>query len=452
MCKKAFLLWLLALSVSAQRPPNIVFILADDLGYTDLGCYGNPFNKTPYLDTLASRGLLFTQAYSASPVCSPSRAAILTGKHPARLHLTNFINGNRRDSLSSIEPALWKPYLSTDELTLAERLKKIGYNTGMVGKWHLGNGTGQNPWEQGFDYSRMIGKNGLDYYNYSIYEDGFDKSFEDKGTHYLTDKLTSYALEFLSAQSKEDPYFLYLTYSAPHVLIVPRGDKLKNYLFRYNAFDGQYNPYYAAMLESLDEGVGAIYEKVKARGELENTLFVFTSDNGGVGLDELGPVPTNLQPLRKWKGHIYEGGNRVPLLVSWKGKIQEGAKSQFAFSNVDFSETILDVLGAEEDVSPDSRSVKDAFFNPDLRNQDVPVFWHYPHFSNQLGVPASSVRFGDYKLIQFYEDSRLELYNLADDISELRDIHLDEPAKTRELYALLDSWRSRVNANLPVKK
>ena len=176
---------------SVNRQPNIIFILADDMGWTDLGCYGNKFYETRNIDKLSEGGIRFTQAYAACPVCSPTRASIMTGKFPARLQLTNFIKGERTDEKSPVLPALWKPYLEGGEVTLPELLKTTGYTTGMVGKWHLGNDKGQSPWEQGFDYTRMIGKNGLDYYNYSIYHDSYQKEFTDHGKDYLTDKLTN---------------------------------------------------------------------------------------------------------------------------------------------------------------------------------------------------------------------------------------------------------------------
>lgn len=209
-------------SIAQQQKPNVIFILTDDMGYTDLGCYGNPYNQTPYIDELASQGMRFSQAYVASPICSPSRAAIMTGKHPARLHLTNFLVGNRTDSESPLLPAERATEgLSGSEITLAELMKKEGYTNGMVGKWHLGSGKDQIPTSQGFDYDRVIGKNGLDYYNYSITSSN-QTVFEDDGTEYLTDKLTDYAVDFID-QNKDKPFFLYLAYSAPHVFIVPRG-------------------------------------------------------------------------------------------------------------------------------------------------------------------------------------------------------------------------------------
>ncbi len=444
------------------QKPNIVYILADDLGYYDLGCYGNPYNETPHLDSLARHGLRFTQAYSASPVCSPSRAAILTGRHPARYGLTNFIAGNRTDDASPVDPAPWNPFLPSSATTLAEWLRPQGYTTGMVGKWHLGNGDSLAPWAQGFDYSRMIGRNGLDYYNYSIFEDSFKQEFKDDGTKYLTDKLTDYAVEFLEKngdKAKPDqpnaaqPFFLYLAYSAPHVFIVPRGDKLSKYFKKYEKFGGKYNPNYGAMLESLDDGVGRVMAALREKGLLENTLVIFTSDNGGVGLPELGPTPTTMEPLRKWKGHVYEGGIRIPAIAFWPGKIAPNQVSDQYFSNVDYFATFSDLL---QRIMPpdetDSRSILPVLLGTKKSLPDQPAYWHYPHFSNQLGRPAGGCRLGDYKLTESYEDGSTELYNLKDDPSESHDLSAQLPDKKRAMLAQFRDWRKEVNANMPVKK
>ncbi len=434
-----------------QLQPNIVFIIADDLGYKDLGCYGNTFNETPHLDELAKSGIRFTQAYSASPVCSPTRASILTGKYPARLHLTNFINGTRTDPASPVLPPDWKPYLERGETTLAELLKQKGYTTGMVGKWHLGRADSSGPWNQGFDYSRMIGKNGLDYYNYSIYINSFKEQFTDQGSAYLTDKLTEYGVGFIKQQTKK-PFFLYLAYSAPHIMLVPRADKLSKYFSKYTKTPDRHNPNYAAMVESLDEGVGTIIKTLKDEGLLENTLIVFTSDNGGLGMEELGPTPTSNLPLRKWKGHIYEGGTRVPAIVSWAGKIAPGKTSETYFSTIDYLPTFCELTGIKTlPDNVDGQSMLSLILNPDkVINQQRPLFCHYPHFSNQLGRPAGSVRVGDFKLVENFENGNVELYNLKEDISESKDLSKKMKEKTREMHQLLDNWQKSVNAQMPV--
>ena len=446
------ILWTGIAALQAQKP-NIVFILADDLGWKDLVCYGNKNYETPVLDALAQSGVRFTQAYAACPVCSPTRASIMTGKYPARLKLTNFIAGNRTDESSPVLPAKWKPYLEAREITIAELLKNKGYTTGMVGKWHLGGHDSIAPWSQGFDYTRMIGKNGLDYYNYSIFIDSYKNEFSDHGTEYLTDKLTDYGVEFVE-KNKKKPFFLYLAYSAPHVGIVPRADKLMKYFFKYQQSEEKFNPNYAAMIESLDEGVGRIMETLKKNGMLENTLIIFTSDNGGLGLDELGPVPTSMLPLKKWKGHIYEGGIRIPAIVSWQGRIKPGIISDFVFSTIDYLPTICDLTGIKPlPQNIDGISILKEFFEPrSSALAERPLFWHYPHFSNQLGRPAAAVRLGKYKLVELYETNTLELYDLGEDISELTDLSKAMPGKTDELYRLLTQWRTNVDANMPVAK
>jgi arylsulfatase A-like enzyme len=439
-----------------HRPPaapNVVFILADDLGWADLGCYGNPFNRTPNIDSLARQGLRFTQAYAAAPVCSPSRAAILTGKHPARLHLTNFLVGDRVDSLSPLRPARWRPYLPPAEVTMAEWLRGQGYATGLVGKWHLGgsgpsHGDSLAPWSQGFDYTRMIGYNGLDYYRYGIFEDGYQTEFRDKGTQYLTDKLTDYAVQFLEKNQRR-PFFLYLTYSAPHIILVPRGDKLNHYLYKYEKFGGRYNPYYGAVVESLDDGVGRVLQTLRRLGLDENTLVVFTSDNGGVGLPELGPTPTSNAPLRSWKGHVYEGGIRVPLIFRWKGRLPQNQTRDAVVTGTDFLPTFADLLGLPPQPAPDGKSFA-AVLAPNAAPFDRgPIFWHYPHFSNQLGRPAGAVREGDFKLIEWYETGKTELFNVKADVSEKTDLSAKNPEKARRLRHLLQTWRQAVGANMP---
>lgn len=435
-----------------KEKPNIVFILTDDLGWKDLACYGNPHTETPVLDSLARSGVLFTQAYAACPVCSPTRASILTGKYPAKLHLTNFLVGNRTDPESPVlPPPDWKTGLDAREVTLAELLKDKGYSTAMVGKWHLGNPDSLAPWSQGFDYARMIGKNGLDYYNYSIFFDSYQKEWTDDGTHYLTDQLTEYGIEFIE-QNRNKPFFLYLAYSAPHVFIVPRGDKLRKYFFKYGKSEEKFNPYYAAMVESIDDGVGEIMKTLQREGLAENTMVVFTSDNGGLGLDELGPVPSSMLPLRKWKGHIYEGGIRIPAIVSWPGRIEPGTVSDSYFTTTDWLPTFCEITGISKlPENVDGISILPLLKDPEkIQNSERPMFWHYPHFSNQLGRPAGAVRLGDFKLVELYETGKLELYNLREDIGETRDLADTMKEKTTEMYQLFTEWRKNMGAQMPV--
>lgn len=442
----------LSMTGRTQEKPNIVFILTDDLGWKDLACYGNPHIETPVLDSLARSGVLFTQAYAACPVCSPTRASIMTGKYPARLHLTNFLVGNRTDPESPVlPPPDWKTGLDAREVTLAELLKDKGYTTGMVGKWHLGSPDSIAPWNQGFDYTRLIGKNGLDFYNYSIFLDSYKNEFFDNGTEYLTDKLTDYGIEFIE-QNRNKPFFLYLAYSAPHVFIVPRGDKLRKYFFKYGKSEEKFNPYYAAMVESIDDGVGEIMKTLQREGLAENTIVVFTSDNGGLGLDELGPVPTSMLPLRKWKGHIYEGGIRIPAIVSWPGRIEPGIVNDIYFTTTDWLPTFCEITGISKlPENVDGISILTLLKDPEKnQNSERAIFWHYPHFSNQLGRPAGAVRLGDHKLVELYETGTLELYNLREDIGETRNLAESMKEKTMEMHRMLNDWRKSMGAQMPV--
>lgn len=437
------------MTVAAQEKPNVVFILADDLGYTDPGCYGNPFNETPHIDALAAKGMRFTQAYSSSPVCSPSRAGILTGIHPARLHLTNFLVGERKDPASPVVPAPWRKYLPSGETTLAEVFRTRGYACGMVGKWHLGTADSLLPSAPGFSYERMIARNGLDYYNYTI-TSGNQTVFEDTGHHYLTDKLTDYGVEFIRAHQR-GPFFLYLSYSAPHVLIVPRADKLRKYFFKYEKFEGKYNPNYAAMMESLDDGVGRILSTLEELQLADNTLVIFTSDNGGVGLPELGPTPTNLEPYRAWKGHVYEGGIRVPMIVRWPQKISPGTINENYVVNTDYFPTLLEVLAVKNPSGHhDGKSMLPTWLDLSAPFDRGQVYWHYPHFSNQLGRPAGAMRDGDFKLVESYESGKVELYNLAADVGEKNDLSTSQPEKLRSMLRDFRTWQKEARVNMPL--
>ncbi|TAE24259.1 MAG: DUF4976 domain-containing protein [Cytophagales bacterium] len=456
-----YLLFLLLLSLTAahaqQRQPNIVFILADDLAQADLGCYGNPYNNTPNLDRLAKSGIRFTQAYASSPVCSPSRSGIMTGKYPARTKLTNFLGGERTDSTSPVNPANWTRFLPAREQTIAERLKPLGYQTGMVGKWHLGGGGPSHgdslaPWGQGFDYTRVIGKNGLDYYNYSIYEDSYKKEFFDKGTTYLTDKLTDYAVDFLQKRDPTKPFFLYLCYSAPHVFIVPRGDKVGKYLNKYEKFGGKYNPYYGAMLESLDDGVGRVMKQLDDLGLSDNTIIIFTADNGGLGIPELGPIPTTAGNLRKWKGFTYEGGTRVPALLAWKGQVAPNQVSNAYFINTDYAPTFMDLTGLKPDPALDGRSLTPLLRNPQATFERGPIYWHYPHFSNQTSRPSGAMREGNWKLVKSYETNKIELFDLGNDESESRDLSQLQPDRATRMHQTFTTWLKSVDANMPILK
>jgi arylsulfatase A len=437
--------------LSAQNKPNIIFILADDLGYKDLGCYGNPFIETPVLDKMAADGMLFSQAY-AHPACSPSRAALMTGKHPARLGITTAVGLNRRDKNSPVEPPKVAEFLPSTEITLAEILKRNNYVTGMIGKWHLGDDDSTLPHGQGFEYDRVISKNGLDYYNYSISSQG-KEIFVDNGTEYLTDKLSDYAIEFIRKQKDNKPFFLYMSYSAPHLLIVPKAEKVGKYMFKLRKFEEDFNPYYATMVESMDEGIGRILAALEAKGMLENTLVIFKSDNGGVGMEQMAYRPTNMEPLRKWKGHVYEGGIRVPLIMYWKGKITAGVKNNNYLVIEDFLPTIMELIGKKNlPDNLDGQSFLSTINSPEEHFRRGPIYFHFPHFSGQNGYPAGAVRDGQWKLVEDYETGKTELFNLEEDISESDDLKFSQPEKAKELLEMLQNWRKAISAKMPERK
>jgi arylsulfatase A-like enzyme len=363
--------------------------------------------------------------------------------------LTNFLVGERTDPASPVLPAPWTKYLSSRETTLAEIFRSKQYECGMVGKWHLGTSDSLLPSSQGFTYERMIAKNGLDYYNYSITSRN-KTVFEDKGDSYLTDKLTEFGVEFIR-QNTGKPFFLYLAYSAPHVLLVPRGDKLRKYLFKYEKFNGKYNPNYAAMLESLDDGVGRILQTLRELRLSENTIVIFTSDNGGVGLPELGPIPANLDPLRAWKGHVYEGGVRVPMIVSWPGKIKTAQVNDHYVVNTDYFPTFLELFGMKNTSGfHDGKSMLPTWLDPSAVFRRGSIYWHYPHFSNQLGRPAGAIRNDMFKLVESYETGKVELFNLAEDGGEKNDISSTHPEKVKSLLADFRGWQKDVVANMPL--
>lgn len=434
----------------AARPPNIIFILADDMGYGDLGCYGNPYNETPHLDRLAENGLRFTQAYAA-PACSPSRAALMTGLEPARLKITTALGLNRTDPASPVEPPRVARYLPGEAVTLAEKLEEAGYRTGMVGKWHLGEAPGTRPWDQGFSFVRTITKNELNYYHYEISgREGVVHA--DKGDSYLTDRLTDYALEFLAAKD-DQPFFLYLAYTAPHVYIIPKAQNLEKYLRKYNTFEGKYNPYYASMIDNLDENVGRLLKGLEDSGRGRDTLVVFMSDNGGVGMDQMGPTPTNMQPLRAWKGHVYEGGVRVPLMVSWAGHIREGRTEDGPVIIQDWFPTLLDVAGGGADgAERDGRSFAPVLLGEDHGFDRGPIYWHFPHFTGQGGRPAGALRCGRWKLVENLETNACELYDLENDQAETHNLIDVYPQRVQEMWDRLQAWRKKVQADMPAPK
>lgn len=440
---------------AARQKPNIVFILADDLGWMDVGCYGNNYYDTPNIDKLARQGTRFTNAYAACPVCSPTRASLMTGKYPARLHLTNYIVGTREKKGSSILPAKFEHHLPLDEVTIAEQLKKAGYLTGMTGKWHLGKNSEPCPWEpkdQGFD-EQLGGRGSVRAYFYPRWSNiGRTEMIPGDTGDYITDNMTDWSLNFLE-KHQDTSFFLYHSFYPVHAPFEGKDSLIGKYARKDIPENRNYEPTYAAMVESMDENVGRLLDKIEELGLEENTLVIFFSDNGGLAVAEAGPQPTDNHPLREGKGSIYEGGIREPLIMRWPGKIPAGQTSNKQVISNDFYPTLMEVAGLQPNTAAgDAVSFASFFEKQKMPQRDKPLFWHYPHFSNQHMAPAAAVRKGDYKLIEFYEDGRKELYNLAKDIGEDQDLSEEMPKKTQELYHTLDKWRQQVDANMPRKK
>lgn len=421
-----------------QRP-NIIFIMADDLGWGELGCYGNTFNETPHLDELSRGGMRFTQAYAAAPVCSPTRASIMTGQYPARVRITDFLPGKT------------DRYLAPDKyLTINEVLGSAGYHTGIIGKWHLDTDFEQHPGgpaEHGFD--EVIGSE-TKYIADGDYFYPYDKiSTFDEGdeNEYLTDRQSSEACKYIE-RNKDHPFFLYLSFYSVHTRLDAPADLIDKYKQKLAQNDSSVrgNPVLAAMLERIDAGVGAVVKTLQENGLAENTLLIFFSDNGGAG--KVG----NNAHLRAGKTWLYEGGIREPLLVYWPGTVAAGAVSDVPVSSVDFYPTFAAAAGAtyEKDVVLDGRNLL-PLFNGDAAPRRDALYWHYPsETGNWEKRMASAVRKGDYKLMEIYAGDRLELYNLKADPSEQHNLADDKPRKVAELKKMLDSWKMEVNAEQPL--
>ncbi|NWG12431.1 MAG: sulfatase [Acidobacteria bacterium] len=407
---------------ATARPPNIVLILADDLGVNDLGCYGRKDHRTPNLDRLASEGLRFTSAYAASSVCSPSRAALLTGRHPARLHLTTFLPGRPdKPSQKLLHPQI-RQELPLEERTLAEALRDGGYVSACVGKWHLG-GANYGPQQQGFDTAFAGHANTTP----SATEGG-------KGEY----ELTARAEEFVAAH-RDQPFFLYLAHNNPHIPLAARAD-----LVEQNR--GAFNPLYAAVVETLDDSVGRLLARLDSLGLRDNTIVIFTSDNGGLHVPEgREDPPTHNTPFRAGKGFIYEGGLRVPLIIRWPGRIQPGKAESEPVVNTDLMPTLLELVRISQPTGLDGSSFAGLVTGGSHKGRRA-FFWHIPHYTNQGGRPAGAVREADWKLVENYEDGRVELFNLAKDPSEANDLAAREPARAAAMRRDLAAWRASVGA------
>lgn len=441
--------WLLPGKALAQSPrPNIVLIAIDDLGWSDTGCYGSTFYQTPQIDRLAAQGIRFTDAYAAGPVCSPTRASFMTGKHPARLQLTDWLPGRQdRPSQRLLKPEIQR-HLPREETTIAEALQEAGYACASIGKWHLG-GRGFLPQDQGFDLNIAGDDAGSPLSYFAPFRNGprvMPGLEEGRAGEYLTDRLTEEAERFIDTH-RERPFFLYLSHFAVHIPLRAKDDLVQKYE-AIRPGQTQTNVIYAAMMASVDESIGRIVKKLDETGLLDRTVVIFTSDNGGLSVVEGPHTPaTSNAPLRMGKGYVYEGGIRVPLIIRWPARIAPGRVDPTPVSSVDLFPTILALAHLPAAAAIDGVSLLPLLERTGSiqRNQ---LFWHYPHYSNQGGAPAGAVREGDFKLIQFYEDGRLELYNLRADVGEKTNLAAILPEKAAALRTALSSWRRSVHAQM----
>ena len=433
-------------ATAAERPPNVVLILIDDMGWTDLGCQGSKFYETPHIDRLAASGMRFTSGYSACTVCSPTRAAVMTGKYPARLHVTDWIEGHKRP-FAKLKVPDWTMHLPHEETTIAEVFHAAGYQTGHVGKWHLG-GEAYWPTTQGFDVNIGGNHRGQPPSYFFPYETAAIKLpglAEGKAGEYLTDRLTDEAIAFIRS-SKDKPFFLYLPHYTVHTPLQAKPELVAKYRAKAERMPDQphQNAVYAAMIESLDEGIGRL---MAALGELklrESTIVVFTSDNGGL------MSSTSNVPLRVGKGSAYEGGVRVPLIVSYPPAIAAGSTTDVPAMSIDLLPTLVDLCGIKpaEKLACDGISIAPILTQRGQITRHA-LYWHYPHYHPGGAKPYGAVRAGDYRLVEFYEDNHVELYNLKGDVGETRDLAASQPAKRNQLLAMLHAWRKQVGAQMP---
>lgn len=432
-------------SAGSSRRPNIVVFLIDDMGWGDLGCYGDQFHETPHIDQLARESMKFTHAYAGAPVCSPSRASILTGKAPARLHLTQWIPGTFYPHKKLLE-APTPLHLDLSVPTIARLLKSSGYRTAAIGKWHLG-GEGYLPENFGFDVNIAGDNHGHppSYFGPFHFHDLTGYTPKD----YLTDVLTSKMDAFVREAAAKGPFFLYMAEYSVHLPLEAKLAMVEKYR-RKNGGKDEPDPVYAAMIESTDIALGSLRTVLQRAGVADNTIILLTSDNGGVGFQgrRLHRIADN-GGLRAGKGFLYEGGIREPLLVHWPGVTTANSVCDVPVIGMDFMPTILAMAGVPDLPQPcDGMDFTSLLRGAKTLDRDT-LYWHYPHYSDQGGTPGGAIREGDWKLIEFFEDNHLELYNLSLDPGEQYNFASSYADKAFELRRRLVDWRAKMNAVMP---
>jgi len=453
-------LMLVANSALAQNQPNIVFVMADDLGGRDLPIYGNSFNEAPSIDKLASEGILFTNAYAA-PVCSPTRASIQSGQYPARVGIFDFIPGHWRPYEKVTVPHHEVQHLPNDITTLGDAMQAAGYKTAYFGKWHLGNNEEHLPHSRGYDRAHIYAGGGF-------YNPKYIPEYQEQSNKRISEDLTDMGIRFMK-ENKDDPFFLFISHYDVHVQLDANRELINKYLNKKKDPDYSCNAVYAAMIEHIDQSVGALMEAVNILDLAENTVFIFFSDNGGVdkrfdhvpllGGDSRDVYPedhplrymaTSNAPLRAGKGTVYEGGIRVPLIIRWPNKVDAGSLSEALVHSIDFFPTFLELAGGE---NPKNQILDGFSMIPTLLSgefdPDREVFTHYPVYHHE--EPMSAVRKGDWKLIENLVTEDLKLYNLRYDVNEMTDIKESFPEKYKEMKEVLGVWQGQTGAKRPVK-
>ena len=428
--------------------PNILMIVVDDMSWNGISCYGNKPWKTPNIDKLAEHGMKFTNAY-AYPVCSPTRTSIMTGKNPARLRITDWIPGFGNSYANTVlKEKPFQHYLPTQEFTIAEALKKGGYTTAMVGKWHLGKNPQNFPDKQGFDYQYMVSVSNLS--QYFVKEDSdqiigfFNK--DDKGRIFLTEHLVDKGIEWFS-KPKDKPWFMYFATHVVHRPIAAKNELVQKYLDQGLPAEGVDAADYAAMHKHMDDAIGRLLDYMNKTGLTDNTIIVFLSDNGG-----REPETVNT-PFRGGKGELLEGGIRIPLIFQWKGKIPAGKENHALVITDDLYPTLLSLAGVplNNKYKLDGISIKNLLLE-NSKPAERTLFWHYPHYnSHPYGKPSSAIRKGDWKLLELLEDGSQELYNLRADSGEFNNVINENPGIAKELYLELNYWRKHLNVQMPEK-
>jgi arylsulfatase A-like enzyme len=461
---KTAIIFLITLSLfsckTEKKPPNFVFILVDDLGWADVKCnFPESFYDTPNIDKLAESGVRFTNAYSANPVCSPTRAALMTGKHPNRVNITDWIPGSdpqKRPLLGTED----RNELTLEEITIAEKLKEKGYKTCYVGKWHLGD-EGYFPEDQGFDIN--IGghhKGSPPGGYYSPYKN--PKLTDGPEGEYLTDRLTDESIKFIET-NKDDPFFLYLAFYTVHTPIQASNKHIEKYRTKREKLgleeiphkkegEGwtktlQENAAFASMVAAMDENVGRVLKTIKEQGLDENTWIIFTSDNGGLSTLTRKNAPTSNGPLRAGKGWCYEGGIRVPLIIAGPEITEPGRTINQPAISMDYFTTLLTLAEIEHNKN-DGENLLPALTENKPINRDE-LFWHFPHYHGSAWKPGSALRKGDWKLVVHYENEKTELFNLANDLGETTDLSEQNKEKVAELKSILDKKLLDSNAKFP---